>query len=501
MLKRRIIPAMDIENGKVVKCVKFENPRYIGKPDILGKKYADEGADELIYLDISASLDNRSAMLDWIRNVAKEVNIPFCVVGGIRSIKDIREILCAGADKVGLNTAAVANPNLIREAADEFGSQCIVVTIDTKHNEKGWEVYTHSGKKATGIDALEWVKKVAQLGAGEIVHTSIDADGTRKGYDLEFLLEASESVNIPVIASGGAGNVEHIYDAFSTANVDGALVASIIHDNEITINEIKEYLNEKNIPVRLNKTTNCWYVDNYRKLDYLKSYKDRDENVTKREVGFVEDIIKPDKKDMIVDVCCAGGRHLIEWANRGYEKLVGMDLSPVLLNYARRETIHKNLNVNYLERDMRDFEGLNPKIITCMFSSFGFFDDDKENYQFFKNAYNALQKEGFFVFDIFLKQYFEGVKRNWSEDSEDIILKEEYYNSDKKRLIRKTIVFDKKNNYLRSERISNMREFEYYEIVEQIKNAGFEIYKEFENFKYSPFVEGKSKRLVIFAKK
>lgn len=251
MLKKRIIPAMDIEDGKVVKCVKFENPRYIGQPDILGKKYASEGADELIYLDISASLNKRSAMLEWIRDVAKEVDVPFCVVGGIRTISDIKEILRAGADKVGLNTAAIANPNLIFEAAQEFGSQCIVVTVDTKKHSDWWEVYTHSGKVATGIDAISWIKRVEELGAGEIVHTSIDADGTRKGYDLEFLSKVSKNIRIPIIASGGAGCVEHIADAFEKTNVDGALVASIIHDNDITIGGIKKHLHDKGIPVRI----------------------------------------------------------------------------------------------------------------------------------------------------------------------------------------------------------------------------------------------------------
>ena len=251
MLKKRIIPAMDIENGSVVKCVRFENPRFIGDPVSLGVQYANDGADELIYLDISATRENRNAMLGWIEDAARALYIPFCVVGGIRSLEDIRDILRAGADKVGLNSAAVQRPQLIAEAAQEFGSQCIVVAVDTKCEKNGWQVYTHSGKQPTGLDALAWVREAERLGAGEIVHTSIDADGTRSGYDLAFLSLANAALRIPVIASGGAGSLAHVYDAFNEVDADGALVASIVHDGDYSIQQIKQYLAERGIPVRL----------------------------------------------------------------------------------------------------------------------------------------------------------------------------------------------------------------------------------------------------------
>lgn len=498
MLKKRIIPAMDIENGNVVKCVKFENPRYIGNPCELGKRYAQDGADELIYLDISASLNKRSAMLEWIKAVAKEVNIPFCVVGGIRTIEDIRQILCAGADKIGLNTAAVLNPAIIAEAAKEFGSQCIVVTVDTRKTQKGWEVYTHSGKQSTGLDAVEWVRRVAELGAGEIVHTSIDADGTRNGYDLEFLKIVSSQVNIPVIASGGAGQLEHIYDAFSCANVDGALVASMIHDGEYRIPAIKEYLAKRGIPVRMQKEE-AWYIKNYRNLDYVKSYRDR-EGKTRREIEFIEKIADLKKEDLIVDVCCADGRHLIELAKRGYSNLIGIDLSEVLLKYAQEKADREGANIKFIQRDMRDISGVRPKLITNLFSSFGFFEDDAENFEFFKNAYDALEPGGYFIIDLFLKRYFEGIKRIFEEDDENIILKEEKYTNNQMRLIRKTIVLDKTKAYERSERVSSMREYEGHEILEAITEVGFAIESAYENFKYSPYNEG-SKRLVVVARR
>ncbi len=221
-----------------------------GDPVEVAKAYEEQGADELVFLDISASYEGRSIMIDVVRRVAEQVFMPFTVGGGIRDIEDIRKLLLAGADKVSINTAAVKNPGLIRESAIRFGSQCIVVAIDAKRKASGWEVYINGGRTPTGLDAVEWAKKVASLGAGEILLTSIDADGTKSGYDVELTRAVAESVNIPVIASGGAGTFEHFYSVFTDGKADAALAASLFHFKEISIHELKEYLHSKGIPVR-----------------------------------------------------------------------------------------------------------------------------------------------------------------------------------------------------------------------------------------------------------
>lgn len=250
MLAKRIIPCLDVAKGRVVKGVRFENLVDAGDPVEVAKAYEEQGADELVFLDISASYEGRSIMIDVVRRVAEQVFMPFTVGGGIRDIEDIRALLLAGADKVSINTAAVKNPGLIRESAIRFGSQCIVVAIDAKQKYGGWEVYINGGRTPTGLDAVEWAKKVASLGAGEILLTSIDADGTKSGYDVELTRAVAESVNIPVIASGGAGRLEHFYSVFTDGKADAALAASLFHFKEISIHELKEYLHSKGIPVR-----------------------------------------------------------------------------------------------------------------------------------------------------------------------------------------------------------------------------------------------------------
>lgn len=250
MLAKRIIPCLDVAKGRVVKGVRFENLVDAGDPVEVAKAYEEQGADELVFLDISASYEGRSIMIDVVRRVAEQVFMPFTVGGGIRDIEDIRKLLLAGADKVSINTAAVKNPGLIRESAIRFGSQCIVVAIDAKRKASGWEVYINGGRTPTGLDAVEWAKKVASFGAGEILLTSIDADGTKSGYDVELTRAVAESVNIPVIASGGAGTFEHFYSVFTDGKADAALAASLFHFKEISIHELKEYLHSKGIPVR-----------------------------------------------------------------------------------------------------------------------------------------------------------------------------------------------------------------------------------------------------------
>lgn len=250
MLAKRIIPCLDVKDGKVVKGKSFVRLKYAGNPVKLAKKYNDERADELVFLDITASYEKRKIMLDVVKDVAKQVFIPFTVGGGINSIEDIRNLLNAGADKVSINTAAVKNPQLIKEASEKFGSQCIVVAIDAKKKGKNWEVYVKGGREATGVDALEWAKKAANLGAGEILLTSIDKDGTKEGYDLELTKSISESVNIPVIASGGAGDLKSILEVFKKGKADAALAASIFHYGEYTIREVKEYLSKNKIEIR-----------------------------------------------------------------------------------------------------------------------------------------------------------------------------------------------------------------------------------------------------------
>ncbi|MFH1760629.1 MAG: imidazole glycerol phosphate synthase subunit HisF [bacterium] len=258
MLTKRIIPCLDMKEGRVVKGVKFVGLKDAGDPVELAEFYNKEGADELCFLDITASHEKRYIMIDVVRRTAEKVFIPFTVGGGIDDLETIREILAAGADKVSINTAAVKDPNFVKRAADRFGSQCIVVAIDAKrvtgNREEGigkWEVFTHGGRNATGIDAVEWAKKMESLGAGEILLTSMDRDGTKDGYDLELTETISGSVGIPVIASGGAGTREHIYDAFKKGRADAALLASLLHYRELTIHSIKDYLMENGISVRV----------------------------------------------------------------------------------------------------------------------------------------------------------------------------------------------------------------------------------------------------------
>lgn len=251
MLAKRIIPCLDVDKGRVVKGVKFQNLRDAGDPVEVAKSYEEQSADELVFLDITASAEERKIMIEVVQRVAETVFIPFTVGGGVSSLEDIRRLLSAGADKVSINTAAVKNPQLIYESAKRFGSQCIVVAIDAKRSERGWEVYIHGGRTPTGLDAVEWAKRVESLGAGEILLTSMDADGTKKGYDIELCKAVASAVSIPVIASGGAGTMEHFYEVFTKTNVDAALAASLFHFKEVSIPELKAYLKNKGVHVRL----------------------------------------------------------------------------------------------------------------------------------------------------------------------------------------------------------------------------------------------------------
>jgi len=250
MLTKRIIPCLDVKNGKVVKGVNFKNLREVGHPPDLAKEYEEQGADEVTFLDITASLETRQTMLDIVSETAKKLFIPLTVGGGIRTPQDMRNALNAGADKVSVNSAAVSNPEMITECADSFGRQCVVIAIDAKKDKKGWKVYTHGGTRPTELDAIEWAKHVEDLGAGEILLTSMDADGVKKGYDIPLTAAISDEVNIPVIASGGCGNIEHIYDVFTQTNAAAALAASIFHYNEHTVGEVKQYLKDRGITVR-----------------------------------------------------------------------------------------------------------------------------------------------------------------------------------------------------------------------------------------------------------
>lgn len=251
MLAKRIIPCLDVHEGRVVKGTNFVNLRDAGDPVELAALYDREGADELVFLDISASAEGRETMVDVVRRTAEEVFIPFTIGGGLRSIDDIRRVLRAGADKVSLNTSAVQNPRLIQEGAYAFGSQCMVVAIDARSTEPGrWEVYIHGGRTATGKDVLEWATEVEDLGAGEILLTSMDRDGTKEGYELELTRAVSRAVSLPVIASGGVGNLEHLAQGLSEGEADAALAASIFHYREYSIAEAKRYLEERKIPVR-----------------------------------------------------------------------------------------------------------------------------------------------------------------------------------------------------------------------------------------------------------
>ena len=252
MLAKRIIPCLDVDNGRVVKGIRFVSLTDAGDPVEQAKRYDAEGADELTFLDITASSDKRDIVTDLVRRVADEVFIPFTVGGGLRSVEDIRAILRAGADKTSLNTAAVENPRLISDCAETFGSQCIVVAIDARRRvgASGWEVFTHGGRRAVGMDAIEWAVRAQNLGAGEILLTSMDCDGTRDGYDVELTRAVSDAVRIPVIASGGAGRVEHFYDAFVSGGASAVLAASLFHFGELSIGDLKSYLRGRGVEVR-----------------------------------------------------------------------------------------------------------------------------------------------------------------------------------------------------------------------------------------------------------
>ena len=252
MLAKRIIPCLDVKDGRVVKGVNFVNLRDAGDPVELAALYDREGADELVFLDISASVEGRATMIEVVRQTAGEISIPFTVGGGISHVDDMKRILRAGADKIGINTAAVLNPQLISEGARRFGSQCIVVAVDAKYNEDWgeWEVYTHGGRTPSGIRALSWVKEAESLGAGEILLTSMDADGTKDGFDLPLTSAVSGIVGIPVIASGGAGTTDHFYDVFTTGKADAGLAATIFHYKEMTIHDLKMDLKQKGVEIR-----------------------------------------------------------------------------------------------------------------------------------------------------------------------------------------------------------------------------------------------------------
>ena len=253
MYTKRIIPCLDCKNGRVVKGTNFVNLRDAGDPVQVAAAYDKAGADELVFLDITATSDDRNTTVDLVRRVAEKVFIPFTVGGGIRTVDDFKLLLREGADKISINSAAINNPNLISEAADKFGSQCVVVAIDAKRrdNGEGWEIYRSGGRINTGIDAVEWAMKANSLGAGEILLTSMDCDGTKAGYDIELTRAITDNVTIPVIASGGAGAMEHFYDAFNEANADAVLAASLFHYKEMEIMDLKKYLAGRNIPVRM----------------------------------------------------------------------------------------------------------------------------------------------------------------------------------------------------------------------------------------------------------
>jgi cyclase len=255
MLAKRIIPCLDVNDGRVVKGIRFVSLVDAGDPVEQGRRYDSEGADELTFLDITASSDKRAIVSELVRRVAEEVFIPFTVGGGLNSIEDVRAVLRAGADKVSLNTAAVERPELINEGANVFGSQCMVVAIDARRRDAadaraGWEVYTHGGRRAVGVDAVEWALRAESLGAGEILLTSMDRDGTRDGYDVELTRAVSEAVKIPVIASGGAGRPEHFYEALTEGGASAVLAASLFHFGELTVGGLKHYLRERGVVVR-----------------------------------------------------------------------------------------------------------------------------------------------------------------------------------------------------------------------------------------------------------
>lgn len=253
MFTKRIIPCLDVNNNRVVKGTNFVNLKDAGDPVEVAKAYNKAGADELVFLDITASSDQRATVKDLVRRVAEQVFIPFTVGGGIRTVEDFRVLLREGADKISINSAAIMNPQLISDAADKFGSQCVVVAIDAKRREngEGWTIYKNGGRVDMGIDAVEWAIQAEKLGAGEILLTSMDCDGVKQGYDIALTKAIAEAVSIPVIASGGAGTMEHFYDALTEGKADAALAASLFHYKELEINELKNYLDKRGVPVRL----------------------------------------------------------------------------------------------------------------------------------------------------------------------------------------------------------------------------------------------------------
>lgn len=251
MLTKRIIPCLDVRDGRVVKGKKFTDIKDVDSPEALAKYYSDAGADELVFYDITASSEKRKTSLEFIKKVSDCINIPFCVGGGVNSIEDFDIILKSGADKVSINSSAVKKTALITEAALKYGNQCVVVSIDAKKHFDGWNVYINGGRIDTGLDVVEWAKKVVGLGAGELVINSIDEDGMKKGYDLVLLDEITKAVNVPVIASGGAGKMIDFYEAISRSNVDGVLAASVFHYKEIVIRDLKKFLKNMNISIRL----------------------------------------------------------------------------------------------------------------------------------------------------------------------------------------------------------------------------------------------------------
>tara|TARA_B110000438_G_scaffold290642_1_gene326614 strand:+ start:4735 stop:5490 length:756 start_codon:yes stop_codon:yes gene_type:complete len=251
MLTKRIIPCLDIDKGRVVKGVNFVNIKDAGDPTELAKFYNNEGADELVFLDITATHEGRKTLIDVVKKVSSEVFIPLTVGGGIQSVDDMRQMLEAGADKVSLNSSAIKNPTIIRDCSKEFGAQCVVSAIDVKKEGNDWIVYTHGGRNKTNINALDWVKNIEELGAGEILLTSMDKDGSNSGYDNELLKKVNNIVNIPVIASGGAGTLKHLYDALKIGKADAVLAASIFHFGNLSIKEVKNFLNQNNINIRL----------------------------------------------------------------------------------------------------------------------------------------------------------------------------------------------------------------------------------------------------------
>ena len=252
MLKKRIIPCLDIKNGRVVKGINFVNLVDAGDPAEQAKIYNDNGADEICFLDISASHENRNIILEVVKKTTEKCFVPLTVGGGVRNLEDINNLLLAGADKVSINTAAVSNEFLIKEAAEKFGSQCIVIAVDAKKvNNDKWEIFTHGGRQSTGKDVLEFVEKMESLGAGEILLTSMDRDGTKKGYDLDLIKKVTKTIKIPVIASGGVGNLDHLHQGFKIGKADAVLAASVFHFGEFSIQDAKKYLDSKGIPVRI----------------------------------------------------------------------------------------------------------------------------------------------------------------------------------------------------------------------------------------------------------